>query len=238
MTHRAFSRNASSSRAIPVKRLIDDVKRDPALPIFWGKNQPGMQSREELPRALQQEAKLIWLQARDNAVRMAELMADCNAHKQIVNRLIEPYAHINVVVTATEWDNFFALRLHPDAQPEIHELARVMNDALTASSPQLGQFHLPYVLPEEHNRPFEIKMLLSAARCARVSYLTHEGKKPDFDDDLKLANRLLASQHMSPFEHAARALSLASSWCANLRGWKQARTIIENPVVLDLEVNS
>lgn len=233
MTHRAFSRNASSSRAIPAKKLIDDVKRDPALPIFWGKNQPGMQAREELSPALMREAKLVWNLARDTAIRMAGLMEQANAHKQLVNRILEPFAHINVIVTATEWDNFFKLRLHPDAQPEIYELARVMRLALDQSIPDLGEFHLPYVTSDEEQRyDFEICFKLSAARCARVSYLTHEGKAPNFDRDLKLADDLLNSGHMSPFEHAAQALDQANSWNANFRGWTSCRAVIENPVIL------
>lgn len=232
MTHRAFSRNASSSRAIPTKRLIEDVERDLAAPIFWGKNQPGMQARVELDEDAKRVAKATWFKSADLALEMAKRLADCGAHKQIVNRVLEPYAHINVVVTATDWDNFFKLRLHPDAQPEIYELARVMKEAMDASPQLAASVHLPYVqLSERGYHSYDVLAKISAARCARVSYMTHEGKTPDFDTDMALAERLLASKHMSPFEHAARALNDARSLAANLRGWCSYRTSLESTVI-------
>lgn len=238
-----LSRNASSSRAVPVERLIQDVLRDTAMPIHWGKNQPGMQAREEHdalvpvkingfdPRVQMMSSKEAWLEARDAAIRFARAFAEAGYHKQIVNRLLEPFAHINVVVTATDWDNFFALRLHPDAQPEIHELARVMKEAMDASEPQrIDAFgwHLPYITWEDEDvmlGNFREMRLVSAARCARVSYLTHEGKKTRVHDDLLLAQGLLADKHMSPFEHQATP---AAGRHANFSGWRQYRTEIEH----------
>src|ERR1700693_1578480 len=75
MTHRVFSRNASSSRAIPVERLIQDVIDDPAMPVFWGKNQKGMQAKEELTGNDLYMAKREWLRARDQAVASARMLA-------------------------------------------------------------------------------------------------------------------------------------------------------------------
>ena len=224
MTHRAFSRNASSSRAIPVERLIQDVLDDPAMPVFWGKNRPGMQATEPMQAWEEDEAVEAWLRARDAAVAHARRLASMGVHKQLVNRVIEPWCHINVVVTATDWANFFALRCHPDAQPEMRVLAEAMRDVLAASTPKplrLGEWHLPFVNNDEwRNWPPDLVVggdgysgeecnanlvKLSVARCARVSYLTHDGKTPDVEADLALYERLVGSTplHASPAEHQA-----------------------------------
>jgi thymidylate synthase ThyX len=229
MTHRAFSRNASSSRATPVARLIQDVVDDPAVPMFWGKNQPGMQAGEEHDALVTIEwdntfrsnpdgvdsyfepasREGAWLMALDRAVDAARAFSAAGYHKQVVNRLLEPFTHINVVVTASEWDNFFALRDHPLAEPHIRLLAQEMKNALAQSAPRLigyGQWHTPYV--ESHPDSIESAVMsaqISAARCARVSYLTHDGREPSGPDDLKLFDRLLTANpmHASPMEHPA-----------------------------------
>jgi hypothetical protein len=239
MTHRVFSRNASSSRAIPVKRLIQDVIDDPAMPLHWGKNQPGMQAKEEHDGEVQLPVQVVrhsgtsfeakphsaqdaWFWARHRAIQAADAFDRAGYHKQIVNRLLEPFSHINVLVTATEYDNFFALRDHPDAQPEIRMLAQAMQGAMDASKPEplwSGMWHLPYVSAEERSSLSaaiglatmsvdEIQKThwaVSVARCARVSYLTQEGKTPTLEEDLALYDRLLASVplHASPAEHQA-----------------------------------
>jgi thymidylate synthase ThyX len=217
MTHRAFSRNASSSRAIPVERLMADVENDPAMPIHWGSNKPGMQAGDELDSKAKQNAKCVWEVAREQTIIQARKMAAIGAHKQIVNRILEPFAHINVLVTATEWDNFFALRDHPDAQPEIQALAKVMREARDESVPVEDDMHSPY-----HDDPKR-----SAARCARVSYLTHEGKEPTYDQDMALFERLAHANpmHSSPMEHQAIAIK---GWCRNFKGWRQFRAALED----------
>lgn len=240
MTHRVFSRNASSSRAIPVSRLIEEVLNDPAMPIHWGKNQPGMQAREENSRPVfiygePFAPSAAWLRARKQAVLMAWRFSDANYHKQIINRLLEPFSHINVLVTATEWDNFFALRLHPDAQPEIQELARVMKEAMDRHTPEVlevGEWHLPYINREELRRmPDKMCADISAARCARVSYFTHNGEPSDIDADLDLAKRLSQSKpaHASPFEHQAIAdpYNKYPGTHGNFVGWAQNRKLME-----------
>ncbi|CCV12897.1 FAD-dependent thymidylate synthase [Mesorhizobium sp. STM 4661] len=225
-----LSRNASSSRAIPVNKLIQDVLDDTAKPIHWGKNQPGMQADEEhtapvdvglalgFHRVHEVSPQEAWLITRNQMVTMARAFDAAGYHKQIVNRLLEPFSHINVVVTATEWANFFGLRRHNGAQPEIHELADKMFDAMEYSKPVKlyeGQWHVPYVRDDDKDiwdyglahdldlKPLAIK--LSVARCARVSYLTHDGKKPDIASDLALYDRLVGSEplHASPAEHQA-----------------------------------
>jgi hypothetical protein len=225
MTHRMFSRNASSSRAIPVERMIQDVLDDPAMPIHWGRNQKGMQAREEhdgvihMPNNGTLYARDAWLHARDHAVDMARRLAEAGYHKQIVNRLLEPFAHIKVICTATDWENFFNLRLHPDAQPEINELALKMKLALDASEPRYvinGDWHLPYIGYEDEDKCLGILRdlkLISASRCARVSYDRSGGGG-------ELANKLLQDGHLSPFEHIATP---AEGRHANFDGWKSFR---------------
>lgn len=257
MTHRVFSRNASSSRAIPVERMIEDVMRNPAIPSFWGKNQPGMQATGEIndPVTLTMPdgggfgggpldftRSEAWLYARDEAIETARAFVKAGYHKQIINRLIEPWAHINVVVTATEFANFFALRCHPAAQPEMRLLAEAMRDALTASTPKLlrpGEWHLPYMTDVDRERflPHEC-IPLSVARCARVSYLTHEGKEPNVEEDMNLYHRLIGAKplHASPAEHQATSDSgpwpFKHEW-GNFFGWRQFRKTLPNESVRD-----
>lgn len=218
MTHRAFSRNASSSRAIPVERMIDMIEKDWAKPVAWGKNQKGMQAREELTGAVRLEAEQVWNWAKGDAVDRAKHLARLEAHKQIVNRILEPFAHITVLISSTNWANFFALRDHEDADPTIQVLAQEMYRARDNSNPETlkpGQWHLPYIKEEdwrETNKLFldydasvDLLKKVSAARCARVSYLTHDKRRPTFDDDLALYERLALHKpvHASPLEHQA-----------------------------------
>ena len=238
MTHRVFSRNASSSRAIPVAKMIEQVRNDPAMPIHWGKNQPGMQANEQLAPLAQEGARQLWMQAARDAAATAQVMADMGLHKQVANRILEPYQWMHVIVTATEWENFFELRNHPDAQPEIHALAKVMHHAFAASgclSLRDGQWHLPYVTRAEraeHYDNIELLLKLSAARCARVSYLTHDGQEPSIEKDVALYDRLVGSKplHASPIEHQATPLAEADMWSGNFRGWLQNRKLVENAI--------
>lgn len=228
MTHRVFSRNASSSRAIPIERMIQDVIDDPAMPVAWGSNKPGMQAGDEVPHW--PVATECWLDAMHAAVERAKELNNLGLHKQIVNRLLEPFGHISVVVTATEWDNFFALRCHPDADPTMRALAEAMRDAIAGSTAVKREWHLPYISEMElaAKRPFDGKWLamISAARCARVSYLNHDGTSPDIEKDLLLAKRLLESKHMSPSEH--QAIAAPGTKSGNFVGWSQYRQMLEN----------
>ncbi len=206
MTHRVFSRNASSSRAIPVAKMIEDLRRDPAMPVFWGSNKPGMQAGAEIDNIL--NAKEIWLQAMEDAIFKAGTLINLGLHKQIANRILEPWAHINVVVTATEWANFFALRDHADAQPEIKVLAQAMKIAMGGSQPTLirpGQWHLPFIHGHEETEDWDLLKKVSTARCARVSYLTHDGRRTTVEEDLALYQKLVVDDplHASPAEHQA-----------------------------------
>lgn len=235
MTHRVFSRNASSSRAIPVQRLIQDVIDDPAMPVHWGKNQPGMQAREEHDAPVkfrndQVSPEIAWMRARDVAIDAAQRFNDAGYHKQVANRLLEPFSHINVLVTATDWDNFFALRDHEDAQPEIQLLARAMREAMDLSTPtplHVGDWHLPYVetalYSGQPRAAVEDAKLISSGRCARVSYLTHDGKKSTPKSDMQLSWSLIDNRHASPFEHQATP---AYGRHANFNGWISQRAIL------------
>lgn len=241
MTHRAFSRNASSSRAIPVKRMIADVLADPAMPVHWGKNQAGMQADGELTEEDALAVRAEWMRGMYYAVERAERMARMGAHKQIVNRVLEPYQHIRVVVTATDWANFFALRDHEDAQPEIRALAQAMRAAMGGSEPQrleVGYWHLPYVTEEDrYHVGLNLKKLcrISAARCARVSYLKHDGANPSITEDEILYERLAGSMpiHASPLEHQATPLEDPTERSGNFRGWLQFRKTLEGECVYD-----
>lgn len=229
MTHRVFSRNAASSRAIPIKKTIAAVEDNPAYPVFWGKNQSGMQAREELTGEALESAKRIWSWATRNALDAARWasMGNTDLHKQLVNRLIEPFSWITVIVSATEWDNFFKLRCHEDAQPELRRVAELMREAREASVPTqlgIGEWHLPYL--EHLSGDLDQLRLISAAKCARVSYLSQDGKRGALED-IEMANRLIASGHWSPFEHVATPIRLAEDeHRSNYRGWNQLRHIL------------
>jgi hypothetical protein len=232
MTHRVFSRNASSSRAIPVKKMLAQVWNDPATPLSWGKNQSGMQAKEELSGWKRWAAEKLWRGAGKVACVVAWTMDKVGLHKQVANRILEPWQYIHVIVTATEWTNFFELRNHPDAQPEIHELAELMFTAMINSDPREcapWDLHLPYVTLEEfQTHPQNLLRKLSAARCARVSYLTHDGLTPNIDNDIKLHDRLVGSKpiHASPVEHQAKP-SGDDEFHKNFKGWIQYREEVE-----------
>lgn len=230
MTHRMFSRNASSSRAIPIPKMIQSVRDNPAMPIHWGKNQPGMQAREEVDNITMYRAKVAWLGAMDNSCRVAEELGNIGVHKQLANRLLEPFQHIHVVVTATEWDNFFALRNHPAAQPEFQDLAAKMQQCYELSLPwsiSYGDWHLPYTNWSDGSIPQRI--IKSVASCARVSYTNHEGKESTSLEDSGLYLRLTTADppHMSPVEHQAMAVP-GDKFYANFRGWRQHRWELEH----------
>ncbi|MGA7356684.1 MAG: FAD-dependent thymidylate synthase [Candidatus Cybelea sp.] len=223
-THRVLSRNSASSRAVPTSKLIDRVERDPVVPLEWGRNKAGMSASDVLSDEEGQAARAIWLEARDDAVVRARELLALNVHKQELNRLLEPFLWHTVIVTATEWSNFFDLRCAPNAQPEIRAAALEMRAAIDASRPQrvaLGKWHTPLLQEDERDLDLEARRRISAARCARVSYLTHEGKR-EIEKDLELFERLKSDRHLSPFEHVATPAP-DEAFHANFRGWIQMR---------------
>jgi len=241
-THRMLSRNSASSRAIPVKKMIERVKADPFIPQRWGRNEKGMQANQELKTP--EEIKLatdIWLMARDEAIKYVEMLVDengINIHKQLANRLLEPWMWQTIIVTATEWENMRGLRVSPEAQPDFEIAARMLFEAYDASSPKwldVGEWHLPYVEGVDKDSMLwdgvsqEKLIKISAARCARVSYLTHDGRR-DPTEDVKLYDRLLAGPHLSPLEHPAQALANPIQ-VGNFTGWMQARKMIPGEAI-------
>ncbi len=212
------------------------------MPIHYGKNQSGMQAKEELAGWRLAAVKGINNVERYVAITAAWMKIGLGLHKQVANRYLEPWQYISVIYTATEWDNFFALRCHPDAQPEFQELAREMEHRRGESVPVLRPWtgdpedrqslHLPYVSDVERwNKAHTALQLfkLSTARNARVSYLTHDGAIPDLLKDFGLHDRLVGSVpiHASPTEHCAMA-SVDSEMHKNFRGWHQYRELVES----------
>lgn len=257
MTHRMFSRNASSSRAIPVNKVIEQVDSRPVVPTKVYMNKAGMVGDVEAPIDVATDFYNLWLDAARNAVETAKCMEKLGIHKQHINRILEPFQFIKVIVTATEWYNFFALRLAPDAQPEIRQLARVIYDemdryrnkevgVLEVSLPRkdcpdifarmgADKVHtivsLPYITDEDIKKigkdNYRQLMKISAARCARVSYNNHDGSNPDLEKDMKLYDRLYDGRHLSPMEHAC-IQDPDYRKHANLNGWKSLRYLVEN----------
>ena len=219
MTHRMMSRNSSSSRAIPVSKMIEQVRSDPVIPIFTAA-QKGMQGGV-LDEGIVKAAEVEWLEARNDAVKRAQNLLSRNVHKQNANRLLEPFSWITVIITATEWSNFFAQRVNSNAQPEIYKIALMMYEAYRQSTPVSTSKHMPFITAEDTlaNIPPTLLRKIAVARCARVSYLTHDGKR-DPEADLNLYEHLYAEGHWSPFEHVADAVA---GQYANFDGWKSYR---------------
>lgn len=233
MTHRMFSRNSASSRAIPVISMLENIKNNPATFVHWGKNQAGMQAKEELQGIDRDAAEYIWKQSMEMACHQAEKMHNLGVHKQIVNRITEPYQHMKVIMTATDMNNWYWLRNHPDAQPEIRKLAHIMQEvdnAHQAVTLAENMWHLPYVkvlyLYENYMFEFPISenskqvyfdennaeitleeaLMISASCCAQVSYRKQDGSLEKAELIFK---RLVESEpcHASPVEHQAKCFS-------------------------------
>lgn len=245
MTHRVFSRNARSSRAVPVKTMIEEVLSDPVIPWHWTKNQPGMQGEpghdsqvyvaEAWTGGLYLPPEDAWRVACHNAVDLAQAFADAGYHKQVSNRLLEPFMWIDVLVTADKWDNFFELRDHPDAEPHFQELAQMIRKAIDEAEAQeliAGEWHLPYIT-EEDRQALELEDLkkVSVARCARISYTPFDGNA-SYEREFERFKKLLGPPvHASAFEHVAQADWIDQPYAEwanpeahrNFTGWNQYR---------------
>lgn len=209
LRHRMLSRSAQSSRAIPVNKIIKSVEENPVIPLHWGLNQKGMQAFNEVDETTRLEAVKKWLEARDKAVEYAKELTKLNIHKQIVNRILEPFSTITEVVTGTDWGNFFNLRVHKDAQPEIKVLATEMLKLYTNNTPRLinyGDWHLPFIREEELHLSLETRIKVSFTRCARASYVNFYGNN-DIEADIKKYDDLVSSYHLSPAEHQTQSMS-------------------------------
>lgn len=238
-THRRFSRNSASSRAIPVKKMLDKVRNQPFIPEKVAFNQAGMQGSIYFDGDSLTEVQSIWLSARDAAIYHAERLLALNVHKQTANRLLEPFLYHTAIISSTEWENFFRQRrsIYGMAQPEMGELADCIYDAINKSVPvrlRYGQWHTPYIQEDEFDLSNYKKIKLSVARCARVSYLSQAGIR-DLSEDYKLFDRLMEGYHLSPAEHVATPDEYGSG---NFEGWVQLRYFIENNTINDiLEIN-
>lgn len=235
MTHRVLSRNAASSRAIPAAKLRERTLTNPAVPVSWGANEKGMQAHSVISD--EDLASAWWYKGLHTLAYLHEEGEQLGLHKQIVNRIIEPMMQITIICSGTDWANFFHLRNHKDAEPNFQALAKGMWEAYHEQTPEYlapGEWHLP-LISEEEKRTIQLSETLrkiSVGRCARVSYLTHDGRR-DISADIDLHDRLLGTidsggpGHMSPFEHVAVAVGERKRF-ANYEGWQQYRHLFKN----------
>jgi thymidylate synthase ThyX len=233
-THRVFSRNSASSRAIPAKKQRERVLTNPALPVFWGANQSGMSADAELTGDNLIMAKKLWLELRDICADYHQRFEELGLHKQLANRVIEVWQWHNVIVTSTQWSNFFGQRCNKYAQPEMRAAAEAAELKYFISKPEpvsLGEWHLPFIMEDEkYSLDLETLKKISVARCARVSYLTHGGIR-DSKEDIAFYDRLVSASpmHASPLEHVATPASglfYEMPVKGNLKGWHQLRHTI------------
>lgn len=248
-THRVVSRNSASSRAIPFEKMVEAVKTNPFIPLRWMKDHKGMQGTEYFTEkdlcdnselqtyTIPSVLKESWLKARDQAVESARQMSLLGLTKQVCNRLLEPFMWHTVIATASEWENFFALRANDAAEIHMQHLAYMMLEAYNNSQPKVlkpDEWHIPFgdqidtaenadalsevMLPELQKGEKsaldilqELKVKIAVARCARVSYTVvgEENSASNFSNDIKLHDRLLTSGHCSPFEHCARVMTFS-----------------------------
>lgn len=272
-THRMFSRNSASSRAIPFKKMVNSIKTDPFVPMAFQKDHSGMQGTEYFTGEEADKAYMLWIDSAEDAIERATLLNEAGVTKQLANRLLEPFMWHTVLVTATEWENFFALRCpqyyyEPEeiyfrskkdwmkcynenfntdydwdvskdtlfwlginkGQAEVHmmELAEVMWNTLNESAPkqlQPGEYHIPFGDDMELSHEFiaqhqisgegvietanKLRIKIATSRCARVSYTVvgEETKVSNYENDIKLYDRLYSSGHLSPFEHVGKAMT-------------------------------
>lgn len=229
-THRALSKSTASSRAIPVSKIISSIREEPAIPVYWGKNQKGMQAYEELSESVILQAEQIWLESMESQIKYAEKLLNLGVHKQITNRLLEPYFYVKTLLSGTDFGNFFNLRAHEAAQPEFQELAFQMLDEYENSKPKQlkeGEWHISFsdkFLKEDLNLGDKLK--ICTARAARVSYNNFLGEI-NYEDDFRLHDDLKKMPHATPFEHSAMVME-NDKYYGNFCGFKQYRKFLVN----------
>lgn len=243
-THRVFSRNTSSSRAIPTKKLIDSAMEKFVEPVRYGINKSGMQpSLDNLEGEALAEARQIWMDMAEYVVKGCRRLAEIGLHKQWASRPLEWFTTVRLVASATDFRGFFNLRDHFEAQDEIHYLTHEMINAMNNSTPILraaNEWHLPYVTEEERGiLSIDDAVKVSASRCARTSYKTQHGVTSTLEEDIALFNRLRHDDskpfdihedifHASPTEHPCIPAEIEPYMPSNMRGWNQLRKFIEN----------
>lgn len=248
LRHRSFSNNSASQRAIPFEKNISYTTDKLWYPRQWTRTHKGMQGFDYFTEDERVELDAIHLETYEFLVKQATRLHSKGVSKQLVNRYIEQFGYVTMITTATEWENFFALRAHDAAEIHIQDLAYKMLDAYNASEPKLlqpGEWHIPFGDQFDEQRliwgnfegvdwPKQIlewKLKIATARCARISYNNFEGKD-DYVEDIKLHDRLLAGGHMSPFEHCAKALDYSDRYepevlTGNFRGFIQYRKLLK-----------
>ena len=232
-THRRFSKNSASSRALSFDKVLEKLKAKYYMPQLWLADHQGMQTSVLVSERQHSIANAIWKSSMYSAIAHAYLLNKVGVSKQYVNRIIEPYAYVKVLVTSTEWQNFFNQRDDYHAQYEIQVLARRMRQALQQSIPttlEKGQWHLPFIAGALLELPLEERLLVSAARCARTSYGRNAGYSVKKDMDLSINTLLGSPPHMSPFEHQLCANYAEDESTSNVDGWMQQRFIIDQLV--------
>lgn len=267
MTHRKFSRNARSSRAVPVAKMLKEIRETPFIPWHWGKNQKGMQASQECDERVKLHPELgagfereeAWLRACDQALEHAAAFSEAGYHKQIVNRLLEPFSWIDTLITSTSWANFFHLRDHKDAEPHFRDLAVLVKEAIAGAEYQTlepGEWHVPYITENDrdvvcfdHNAGpntqayWALLQKLSVARCARISYAPFDGDG-SIRKEMERYDMLVGSSplHASPAEHQAtpaERFANAEGWVASGLagnfgpGWIQFRKTLDGEYVSD-----
>lgn len=262
-THRQFSRNSASSRAVPFDKMVKRVDKDPFIPIKWMKDHSGMQGDEYFEDAMEFNHK--WVEAKNAAVKHAKELNKLGVTKQMCNRILEPFMWHTALVTATQWENFFSLRADPAAEIHIKELAHQLLEIYNDSEPTPlgeGAWHIPFGDKFDTERleamaagesVDSLKRKIATARCARLSYINFEGKD-DYEADVKLHDRLKKMNHASPFEHIAKCMTKAEygnhhrcefkngsmknayGWCKNFKGFIQYRSMLNNETRSDTRV--
>lgn len=245
-THRMLSKNSSSSRAIPIRKMHEQILTNPAMPLFYGKNQPGMTASQELDSVTKEKCIQLFNKLKDISLSITQDLIDLDLHKQTANRLLEPFMMMKTVITATEYNNFFQLRIHKDAQPELCILATLIKEAIDNNTPQqlkISEWHLPYVefknnkyYSKDQELTLEQAQQLSVSCCAQVSYRTTD---LSLEKSSRIYKLLTESNppHMSPLEHQATPIDPQTLqgvthktrngdlYSGNLRGWMQFRKL-------------
>jgi thymidylate synthase ThyX len=211
LTHRVFSRNCASSRAVPVPKQIHKLESEYFIPDQWVANCKGMSPSAEIPEQNIDPAIAVWNRAKQEAVIASAELYELGVHKEISNRLTEPFQIMQTVLTVSNSENFYRLRLSETAQRQIRALALAMYEANEAAEPEVlraGEWHLPFLSPTE-KKIYNLQTLiaLSIARCARVSYYLVDGTPSNIEKDIALGQKLIKDHHLSPCEHSAMAFS-------------------------------
>lgn len=229
-THRVFSRNAGSSRAISVKRRMEMIRTNPVIPVEWGIEQRGMQASQVIEDATKlHDVESLWRHTAVEIAEIAGIFEDHGIHKQIVNRLLEPFSWVTVIVSSTLWDNFFNLRCSPMAQPEMRVTAEKMQEQYQLNAPiekQWDEWHIPTLkLGEREQMECLDDAILGA--CGRIARVSYEANSKTLAEELDLAKSLMTNGHWSPFEHVAQCVYGKAENCRNfVRDWAQYRALV------------